>query len=160
MSNIFMVGWAETATKEGFTVLCVCVHACVCMCVCMWMSVCPQCYMCVHALYCRRIARSNRALAGNKLGTELSYQSSTFVPVSLASLRTRYTLFTLSWSTMDGSMKNHKMSMIHYVRKYVNQHFGSIIKMNIKANPNATNSEMDSKTILKSETKTDCCQGK
>ena len=39
--------------------------------------------------------------------------------------------------------------MIHYVRKYVNQHFGSIIKMNIKANPNATNSEMDSKTIIK-----------
>ena len=41
--------------------------------------------------------------------------------------------------------------MIHYVRKYVNQHFGSIIKMKIKANPNATNSEMDAKTILKSE---------
>ena len=39
--------------------------------------------------------------------------------------------------------------MIHYVRKYVNQHFGSTIKMNIKANPNATNSEMDSKTIIK-----------
>ena len=39
--------------------------------------------------------------------------------------------------------------MIHYVRKYVNQHFGSTIKMNIKANPNATNSEMDAKTIIK-----------
>ena len=41
--------------------------------------------------------------------------------------------------------------MIHYVRKYVNQHFGSTVKMNIKANPNATNSEMDAKTILKPE---------
>ena len=44
--------------------------------------------------------------------------------------------------------------MIHYVRKYVNQHFGSTIKMNIKANPNATNSEMDSKTIIKHPTLT------
>ena len=39
--------------------------------------------------------------------------------------------------------------MIHYVRKYVNQHFGSTIKMKIQANPNPTNSEMDSKTIIK-----------
>ena len=44
--------------------------------------------------------------------------------------------------------------MIHYVRKYVNQHFGSTIKMKIKANPNATNSEMDSKTIIKSNKST------
>ena len=56
--------------------------------------------------------------------------------------------------TMVGSMNNHKMSMIHYVRKYVNQHFGSTIKMKIKANPNATNSEMDSKTIIKSNKST------
>ena len=42
--------------------------------------------------------------------------------------------------------------MIHYVRKYVNQHFGSIIKMNIQANPNATNSEMDATQIINDQT--------
>ena len=42
--------------------------------------------------------------------------------------------------------------MIHYVRKYVNQHFGSIIKMKVPPNPKPhTNSEMDSKTILTPE---------
>ncbi len=42
--------------------------------------------------------------------------------------------------------------MIHYVRKYVNQHFGSIIKMNIQANPNATNSEMDATQVINDQT--------
>ena len=42
--------------------------------------------------------------------------------------------------------------MIHYVRRSANQHFGSIIKMNIPLNPKPhTNSEMDSKTILTNE---------
>ena len=40
--------------------------------------------------------------------------------------------------------------MIHYVRRSANQHFGSTIKMNIPPNPKPhTNSEMDSKTIIK-----------
>ena len=40
--------------------------------------------------------------------------------------------------------------MIHYVRRSANQHFGSTIKMNIPLNPKPhTNSEMDSKIIIK-----------
>lgn len=82
---------------------CVSVHACVCMYSCVCMCVPPMICVCMHYNE-GELAWSNRALARNKLGAKHPHLYSTFVHVSLASLRTGYTLFTQSWSTMEGSM--------------------------------------------------------
>lgn len=44
------------------------------------------------------------AVERNKLGAKLHHLYSTFIHVWLTSLRTPYTLFTVHWTTIEGSM--------------------------------------------------------
>lgn len=74
----------------------------------MWMHV-NQCIPLFLYAYARTTLRENwkkqQSIGGRKkLGPALPHHYSTSIRVLLASLRTRYTLFTPGWPTMEGSM--------------------------------------------------------